>query len=207
MTKPVGLVIVEIAPGSTTEETAALVQSAATHVPAGRMLVVCFELERGFVPSTPVEGVIVNEVLGSPKDRIGDAQWQFFGNLAVRVCQVKPGQRKVLRELGVVLICRVGEKAYSRKKSASSGVISASWLPGLHPVFTRDVANNVWHLPALGYKGKLRDRLSALMAWSDEKVLVITSKGRRSHPVNPLALDGDLVPVPNKQPYEWFLDL
>lgn len=201
--KNLGVVIVEVPFGMSLQETRAMVAKGAALVPDGRLLAVCYEMNPEFGASLPVESAVVSEVMGTPHDRTGESGWLFFGNLAIRVCTVRSGDRKILRELGVVLMCREGDKAYVRRKTASPELLSSSAVPGLHPVFTRDVANNVWHIPAVRYRSRIRSRLSSLMAWSDEEVLLVGPKGSRRLAVIPMDLDDDLVGVPTKQPYTW----
>jgi hypothetical protein len=201
--KELGLAIVEIPFGTSRKLIIDLAINGMAKVPPGRLLAVCYEMNPDFGRSEPVESIVINQVLGRAQERVGDSDWKFFGNLAIRVCSIRKNSRKVIREIGVILLCRDGDKAYVRRKSASKELLKNSTIPGIHPVFTRDVANNVWHIPARGYRGRIRNRLAALTVWADEAFLVIDPNGSRQYPVKQMNLDDDLIPVPTKQLYEW----
>jgi hypothetical protein len=71
-------------------------------------------------------------------------------------------------------------------------------------VFTRDVANNVWHLLADNFKERVITRFSTLLTWQDEEFFVVDqSKTTEVKDRKALILKEDLVGVPNKVAYFW----
>jgi hypothetical protein len=86
----------------------------------------------------------------------------------------------------------------------SSASLKRNSIPVADKVFTRDVANNVWHLINDNFKDRVAARFSALLTWQDEDFLV--HDGSRIRPLlnrKTLTLKEDLVGVPNKVPYFW----
>ena len=203
--KPVGVVFVEIPDSSNKRAVISFVRKGMALVPEGRSLVVTYYMPQTWDTSIPIEGTVIRTVMGGPSERLENPEWGFFGNLGVRLCLGTGSQRKIRREMGVVILRRTGPKAYERRVDTPITVIEESRLPSLHPVFTRDVANNIWHLPVGGHVGRLRSRLSTLLAWSDEVAVIVSpgdAKPRRLR-IETLDLDGDLIGVPTKHPYDW----
>jgi hypothetical protein len=77
-------------------------------------------------------------------------------------------------------------------------------IPVSEKVFTRDVANNVWHLLGDNFKERLTSRFSSLLTWQDEEFVVLDG-GKTSFikERTALTLKEDLVGVPKKVPYFW----
>ena len=201
--KSIGLVVVEVPDANFTGDLDALLDRALIATPSGRVLAVNAPMNSLWEDSVPIEGRIITKVLGIPRNRADNNEWEFFGNVAVRACSLGGTGRTVLHESSIVLLRRAGAKIYERRKTATESVLSVATLPTLHPVFTRDVANNVWHLPVKGFNAGIRRRLGALLAWPDEAILVITDRAQRKYPVLPLDLTQDLVGIPQKRDYEW----
>lgn len=198
-----GLVIAQIPFGAAAEEVRSITRVAGQETPEGRILAVSYEMEPEWKVSRPVESEVVRSLLGKPSEREPNTDWLFFGNLEVRVCLDSTNYREVEREIGIVLLRRSGDMAYRRRDNASPNLVREATIPTLHPVFTRDVANNVWHLPVTSYDSRIRNRLAPLCAWPDEKVLVMNESSRRFYPVKPINHSSDLIGVPTKQDYEW----
>lgn len=201
--KPIGFVVTEVPTTNFTGDLNGMLDRAMCTTPSGRFLAVIVPMNSLWEDSVPVESQIVMRVLGVPSSRADDNEWEFFGNVAVRACSLGGSGRSVLHESSVILLRRSGEKIYERRRRATQVVIDDATLPTLHPVFTRDVANNVWHLPAKGFNASIRRRLGALLAWPDETILVITEQSQRRHPVLPMDLTHDLIGIPRKYDYEW----
>jgi hypothetical protein len=97
-----------------------------------------------------------------------------------------------------------GDKPYKRRGEISIASTKKNTVPVKDPVFTRDVANNVWHLLENNVNQRIIERFSSLLTWQDEdfifvngeKITVIKNR-------NKLDLSVDLVGVPTKIPYEW----
>lgn len=202
--RPTGLVLLEIPPALSQEEIALLSQKAATKVPQGRLLAVLYQMPSHWETSTPVESTVIRSVMGRPADRSPDTDWEYFGNVAVRACAVAKEQRRVVREFGLTMVRRSGPKAYERRHQLTPKKILEAHIPALDPVFTRDIANNVWHVPASGAERRIKHRLAALVAWPDEDLLVVRPLSTHRYPVQPLDTSGDLIGVPTKSAYSWF---
>jgi hypothetical protein len=69
-----------------------------------------------------------------------------------------------------------------------------------HKAFTRDVANNTWHLTDDRCDDAIVERLSYLLTWPDEVTLSISDEVV-SHRRRVPDLDLDLIPVPTKKAY------
>ena len=108
---------------------------------------------------------------------------------------------KVSGEAGVVIFRRKGEKAYKRRLSASKDLLRRSELDTLHPAFTRDVANNVWHMRNGRGLNHVIDRLGSLLAWPDERILISDMTTIRARSRKKPAYDKDLIGRPTKYPY------
>ena len=77
-------------------------------------------------------------------------------------------------------------------------------MPVKDPVFTRDVANNVWHLSEENLIDRLIARFSSLLTWQDEDFVVVSgTKISQVTDRKKLDLKSDLVGVPTKVPYFW----
>jgi len=178
------------------------VAEAMCDVPKGRCIFVLWEVDNRWDLSVPVEAIAVQTVLGAPGERIAN-NWLFYGNGAVRLyLQQESGPSSVWMWVG---FRREGEKAYRRKNNEviDPSTLKASAIPVSHPVFTRDVANNLWHLQSSGGLSRIVRRLQSLTTWSDEVVLVHYKD--RTVRQNHLSLncDDDLVPVAEKIAYEY----
>ena len=174
-TRPVGLtaLLVEVdATDSAIRKRAELVKA---WTPEGRCCAIAYQLPQATdrLPAiTWVEAVSVEVFLGPPSDRSEGDEWEFFGNIAVRLCRPRANRRLLMREAGVVIFRRKGEKAYKRRLSASKDLLESSKLEALQPAFTRDVANNVWHMRNGRGLNHVIDRLGSLLAWPDERILI-----------------------------------
>lgn len=198
-----GLVLLELDSESSTRIIRFMVEEAVEMTPAGRYLCVTFPLPSSWTASTPFDAIVTTAVLGRPETRIDQADWEFAGNGCMRLCASGEHSRTVDSEIGLLLFRRSGAKPFARKAEVSKDLVDEAILPALHPVFTRDVANNVWHLPVEGYRDKIRNRLQTLFSWPDERMLIISRAGRRWLKWHPMDLDDDLVGVPEKQHYPW----
>tara|TARA_B100000287_G_scaffold143173_1_gene134998 strand:+ start:178 stop:801 length:624 start_codon:yes stop_codon:yes gene_type:complete len=201
MKKQVGLVIVNAIDVSSVEDLHALLDEGRLHTSEGRNLVLVWEPLQEWRPTLPIEGLSTQYMLGAPSYR-KNSKWEFAGNGAVRFYRAKRSQKTVPeRTIQWVWFRLSGEKAYTRRHSVTKQIFHESTLETTHPVFTRDVANNVWHLPLrAGFSGIIK-RLQALLTWSDEVTLVLQSNGKRRLPYRKLKMDDCLVPRAEKTPY------
>ena len=199
----VGMTLVEVSQPMSKAVLACVVRDAKEATPNGRQLCVTFPLPDSWSESMPYEAIITNEILGRPSERREPHEWVFSGNLCVRRCRVKRGERDVVGEVGVLMFRRSGDMAYTKRSEVDESTIQKATLDSLHPVFTRDVANNVWHLPDTRYVTRLRNRLQALFTWPGESTLLFDVAGIKILRWKPLLLDADLVGVPTKREYDW----
>jgi len=181
-------------------EVLATVKAASLDVPNGRLLFVIWKQSDSWAPSVPVESISVSAILGNPTDR-EESKWDFYGCGTARL-YAKHGQRPSSTAMWVGFRCR-GEKAYLRNKGDKlpKNTVLSSTIPVSDKVFTRDVANNVWHMSARGGLDRVISRLQSLTTWSDEIALVYKDgeKYRQKHTT--MVLTDDLVPVANKVEY------
>lgn len=169
-------------------------------VSEGRYLISVFDVPITWTSRIAVEGLIVANTLGTVENRSND--WEFYGNGAIRCYKSK--SLKLTKTYQWNIIRRIGEKPYVRRKILSASAIRKNSLPVADKVFTRDVANNVWHLKNEDFQERLIARFSTLLSWQDEEFIVVS--GTRSRVIEErtkLILNEDLVGVPTKIPYFW----
>lgn len=198
-----GLVLVELKESISEERAIDEIMEAMEATPPGRYLCISYVLPTAWCHGQIWESVATRLILGSPTERSSGAEWQFAGNVFIRVCRKKSAGRDLEREMALVIFRRAGAPAYSRRSEIGPSDLRLATLPVLHPVFTRDVANNVWHIPSQGFKTRIRRRLQALYTWPDEATILIGSGEPRRLPWRSMNLDDDLVGVPSKKPYDW----
>lgn len=177
------------------------VLSAMAEVPEGRCLFTFWKVNDAWGVSVPVESTVVQTVLGSPSER-DTSEWLFYGTGAVRTYDTDSNQPK---STWMWVGCRrMGEKAYRRKQTEvlDRHVIEDSSIPVSHKVFTRDVANNLWHLQDRDCLRQMIQRFQSLTTWSDELVLVHFDDRVEKWKHAQMNCDDDLVPVAEKVTYE-----
>jgi hypothetical protein len=152
--------------------------------------------------STCYEALLVESFLGLPTKRGGNNEWEFFANLAIRLCVPQKRKRRIAGEVAVLIFRKSGPKPYKRRSEASSDLLESAEIDALHSVFTRDVANNIWHMKNLKSRNQIADRLGTLLAWPDEQVLVSRGSKIKGRSRQPSKYDQDLIGVPNKVPYD-----
>jgi hypothetical protein len=176
------------------------VKTSSSHVTAGRYLISVFDAPTNWDSRVPLESLVVSSTLGNIENRNSD--WEYFGNGAIRCYKGK--SLKLSKTLQWNIIKKIGDKPYKRRNEFSTAKTKQNTVPVKDPVFTRDVANNVWHLNEENLIERIVARFSSLLTWHDEdfyfisegKVSQITERKR-------LILNEDLVGVPTKVPYFW----
>lgn len=201
MTRPVGTVIVHIGVGTSATALKSLVSKAKVLTPEGRCLSVVIPLPTDWAKQKPYEALTTSCVLGAAKERVGEPKWLFSGNVTVRLCKVVKGERQVIAELLVLMYRRSGEMSYKRRQTAGAEVVLKSTIAVEHAVFTRDVANNVWHLLERNHSVTLRRRISMLHTWSDEDTLVVSDDGVKAFRHQVENLNNAIIGVPTKRSY------
>ena len=199
----VGMTLVQVDPGTPVTAVRRMVGDAKAATPEGRQMCVVYPLSSAWQVEIPLEAIVTREVLGIPSQRTEPHEWLFSGFICVRQCKVVRDRREVLGEFGVLMFRHSGEMAYTRRSSLDDTSIGKATLKSTHPVFTRDVANNVWHLDGRQVVPAIYDRLQALFTWPDEVTLLVQQAKTSRRKWKALELDGDLVGVPTKQSYEW----
>jgi hypothetical protein len=198
-----GIVFVKRANDEDSESFKLRVQAAMPMVPPGRCLVATWFEPTGTLKKDPIESAVVGGVLGSPRHRASDSNyWTFFGNGAARLYR----RRKLEHPHGTcfwVAFRSPGDKAYVRRHSLSKAEITKSQIDVKSPVFTRDVANNVWHLDDGPQCDRVLRRLQGLLSWRDETAMVLELDKVRNFKSRASNFDDDLVGVPEKEDYEW----
>jgi hypothetical protein len=181
-------------------EVCATVKAASLDVPDGRILFVIWKQSDSWAPSVPVESISVSTILGDPTDR-EESKWDFFGCGTARL-YTKHGHRPTSTAMWVGFRSK-GEKAYLRNKKdmLPAKTVLASTIPVSDKVFTRDVANNVWHMSDQGGLDQVVSRLQSLTTWSDEIALVYKDGKKRRKRHTTMVLTDALVPVVNKVEY------
>ena len=171
-------------------------------VSEGRYLITIFEAPNSWDSRLPVEAFIVSQVLGPIENR--NEEWEFFGNGAIRSYTSNGITFKLKTTYQWNILRRKGTKPYSRRREVSQAFLNKNTIPVADPVFTRDVANNVWHLKQSDIFSRIIARFSSLLTWRDEEFVhihmgkVISIIGRTK-----LSLTEDLVGIPTKSEYLW----
>ena len=201
MSREIGVVIIDVPFGELARDAGRRVAESLHHVPQGRCLVAVYETTHDWSVTEPFESVLCRSVLGPPEDR-HHAEFEFFANGVSRSYRRNRGQLTLAGNLHWVVFRRLGDRAYRRRESLRQMELRRNELPVGHKVFTRDVANNVWHLNAQTARGTTMNRLCCLLAWRDERALIVKNSGNRSIAINAMDLDRDLVGVAHRIPYD-----
>jgi hypothetical protein len=176
------------------------VKTSSSHVTGGRYLISVFDAPTNWDSRVPLEALVVSSTLGNIENRNSD--WEYFGNGAIRCYKGK--SLKLSKTLQWNIIKKIGDKPYKRRNEFSTAKTKQNTVPVKDPVFTRDVANNVWHLNEENLIERIVARFSSLLTWHDEDFYFI-SEGKVSQIIDRkrLILNEDLVGVPTKVPYFW----
>ena len=175
----------------------------AKQVTEGRYLITVFGVLEDWEKRIPVESLIISSTLGQIESR--STAWEFYGNGAIRC--YKSSNLRLTKTLQWNIVRRQGDKPYSRRSEQNKTSLNKNTIPVSDKAFTRDVANNVWHLKDEDLTARLIARFAALLTWHDEKFTVITGKSSKvCDERTKLDLKDDLVGVPTKIPYLWNSD-
>jgi hypothetical protein len=176
------------------------VNLSSSHVSDGRYLISVFDTPKNWESRVPIESLIVTGTLGNIEDRNSD--WEYFGNGVIRCYKGKT--LKLSKTLQWNIVKKIGDKPYKRRSEFSIVRTKQNTVPVKDPVFTRDVANNVWHLNEENLIDRLIARFSSLLTWQDEDFVVVSgTKISQVDDRKKLVLKSDLVGVPSKVPYIW----
>jgi hypothetical protein len=138
--------------------------------------------------------------MGSPLNRNTD--WLFFGNGVIR--GYTPTKKKLSSTWQWVILQKSGERTLAKRHTASQLQLSKSAIPVSHPAFTRDVANNVWHLNESTLINTSLHRFRALLTWPDEQLIHFHNLQKKTN-ISYLKMDlsQDLIGVAKKTIYYW----
>ena len=176
------------------------VEISSSQVTAGRYLISVFDAPSNWESRIPIEALVVSGTLGNIENR--NPNWEYFGNGAIRCYKGK--SLKLSKTLQWNIIKKFGDKPYKRRDEFSILKTKQNTVPVKDPVFTRDVANNVWHLKEEDLTNRLIARFSSLLTWNDEDFVVVSgTKISKVDNRKKLELKSDLVGVPSKVPYSW----
>lgn len=195
-----GAVLVDLSGMTDRESICSLISRALTSLPDGRNLVVMWEQDTNWGTRLPIEAWVTQAILGLPLDR-GTSKIDFFGNGIVRVYEADSSSPSSSWQW--LSFRRTGERAYARRKTASHDIVDASTMSTLDPVFTRDAANNVWHLSVRSAQSRIIERFQVLLTWSDEETLVLTDNSSMTLSYPNVSFTEGLIGVASKTPYSW----
>jgi hypothetical protein len=196
----VGLVLVDLSDFSDRKEVESLLARAIILVPEGRSLIVLWRCGTEWTPQIPLEAWVTITAMKTADERRHDSI-EFFGNGAVRTYQ--RDERTPNSTWYWLCFRRPGEKAYKRRNSVRRDVVEASTLATLHPVFTRDAANNVWHVTDRTSKKGIRERFQVLLTWSDEITLEVRTSGTSRFKRPTVSFLDGLIGTATKTEYSW----
>jgi hypothetical protein len=176
------------------------IEISSSYVTGGRYLISVFDTPTNWESRVPLEALVVSGTLGNIENR--NSEWEYFGNGAIRCYKGKT--LKLSRTLQWNIIKKMGDKPYKRRSEFSIARTKQNTVPVKDPVFTRDVANNVWHLNEENLIDRLIARFSSLLTWQDEDFVVVSgAEISKIDDRKKLVLKSDLVGVPSKVPYIW----
>lgn len=169
-------------------------------VSSGGYIFILTEYGKSLMPGLSIESIALRELMNTPEKR--DDSWLFFGNGALR------GYSEVNKKLSStwqwLILQKSGEKTLSRRKTSSKKLLKEVTLPVSHFAFTRDVANNVWHLPEKSILQNAIGRFGALLSWPGD-VMLHSQNGKSPQKVEikKMNLANDLIGVAQKKIYLW----
>lgn len=166
--------------------------------PPGRFLCVIWPVPLAWGEEPPVEAIVVTELLGLPATRREDAEEAvtLHANLAVRTYGDDPLVPR--RCLQVLVLRRAGPRLLARRRAPGGAPEAAAKLDTTRPAFTRDWANNVWHVRDDAAEDRVVARLAQLLRWPDEPVLLLRPGEVAAGWVPPPGDPADLVGVPER---------
>lgn len=163
----------------------------------GRQCLVIWEVKTLREKQTPFETKILDTFLEPASARGKEDQWVYFGNGAIRCYD---NSNKLVKTYFWIMLLKKGPKAYKRIKSVTQDIFEKSRIPVDDYAFTRDVANNVWHLRSRYHMKTILDRFKNLASWADERILVVLPEGQTRRQIGQLDLGKDDIPKVEKVP-------
>jgi hypothetical protein len=174
--------------------------SIVSQVSSGGYLFLLSEYSNEIQPSQSLESIALRTLMGAPKNR--GTEWNFFGNGAIR--SYSPVRMKLTSTWQWMILQREGERTLEKRHRTNSLNLKKSSLPVSHPAFTRDVANNVWHLNEDAIVKTAIGRFRSLLTWPDESLIHFHNNQKKIEvPYSKLDLNDDLIGVAHKKEYLW----
>jgi hypothetical protein len=169
----------------------------------GRLLTAIWEAPTLWQAQPPYEAWVIDEVLGTASARHEENHdyFSYFAHITIRL--YGRDDLNPTRAFHALLLRRSGAPAYHRR-SERAALRSRNTLAVAAPSFTRDYANDIWHLAdSRDAPSIIVSRIAALTAWTDEDIIHLTSSGTRKSRRGIRSSTFDLVPVPTKVSYTW----
>lgn len=173
------------------------IRSGLTELMPGRALALVWDISS----ACPIEAWATQCVMGVPHERkeIRQEEPNFFGNVTVRLYRTE-NDLNPTRTLHIIIFLSAGPPARERAKQPNTP-ISESRLPTQKFAFTRDYANNVWHLRDDNAEQRIAERLACLLTWADETTHVLRDNTTTCW-LRPATSADDLVGAPEKYAYD-----
>ena len=169
-------------------------------ISSGGYLFLLTEYSQALEPTISIESMALRLLMGPPADR--NLEWKFFGNGAIR--GYTSSKKNLSSTWQWVILQKDGERTLAKRHSSSEAKLKKVVLPVAHPAFTRDVANNVWHLNERYLVKTALLRFRALLIWPDELLLHLHNFQKKSEvPFLKMDLSQDLIGVAKKSMYSW----
>ena len=152
---------------------------------------------------------LVTHLLGVPHSRLQpsgeDSGVEFFATQFIRAYSDDVLDRPAAEIACVIFRDASGPPAYKTRLARSAVELAEARLPTKHPAFTRDFANNVWHISAKNHIEGMVQRLAQLLTWPGETFMLSTWDGSTLiNDVNRvLGNHVELIPRARKAPYNW----
>ena len=192
------LVIIDIAESTNVDFFISKIDEVSQKVMDGRYLLIHYKIPKKWQPTICWEGIVNSKLRGLNYE---NNLWDFYGSGAIRFYSE---ETKGLVDTSAWLLYRKpGLKPFHRVKSEKKSFLKKAKLDTLHKVFTRDVANNVWHFWQESDDMKVFKRFIALLSWPDEKSLYISESKNQELDCSELDLDSEVIGVPTKVGYLW----
>jgi hypothetical protein len=193
-----GLVVARLDGREPLDVVRATAQEALRASAPGRFLCVLWPVPLAWQDEAPVEATVAAVLLGPPGTRREDATEAvtLHANLVVRSYGLDP--LVPARCFQVLVLRRAGPRLLDRRKAPGGAPEVAAKLDTGRPAFTRDWANNVWHLRDDAAEERIMARLARLLRWPDEPVLLVRAGFAPAPWTAPAAPAEDLVGVPER---------
>lgn len=175
----------------------ALLTRALAEAAPGRFVAALWQVSLAWTDEPAIEAAALAALMPPPGARAGSgsAPVAFHANLAVRTYAADP--LVPVRCFQALLVRKAGPKIIARR-GESAALDAAARLDTKASAFTRDWANNVWHVRDEAAEARIVSRLARLLCWPDEPVLLFQADGSSRAWSRAEARDDDLVAVPER---------